>query len=175
MSRRLCYCNKRRFYLTGWLWRVCISMCRTIPLLWRGGRHKHFVMHAFSNHVEVLHSVTPIVLLQQTAVLSDGVVVACLYKYVPDHSSPVEGWQAPPDGVLWHVCISMCQTIPLLWRGGRHKHFVMHAFSNHVEVLHSVTPIVLLQQTAVLSDGAVVACLYKYVPDHSPPVEGWQA
>ncbi len=33
----------------------------------------HFVMHAFSN-VEVLHNVTPIDLLVQSAVLSDGVV-----------------------------------------------------------------------------------------------------
>ena len=39
----------------------------------------HFVMHAFSNHVEGLHNVTPFVLLQQTAVLSDGVVVGVLY------------------------------------------------------------------------------------------------
>ena len=146
MSRRLCYCNKRRFYLTGRLWHVCISMCQTIPLLWRGGRHKHFVMHAFSNHVEVLHSVTPIVLLQQTAVLSDGAVVACLYKYVPDHSPPVEGWQAPPDGVLWRVCISIVPD-------------------------HS-PPVEGWQTTP---DGMVVACLYKYVPDHSSPVEGWQA
>ncbi len=34
----------------------------------------HFVMHAFSNHVKVLHDVTPIDLLAQSAVLSDGVV-----------------------------------------------------------------------------------------------------
>ena len=39
----------------------------------------HFVIHVFSNHVEVLHSVTPIDLLAQSAVLSDGVVVACLH------------------------------------------------------------------------------------------------
>ncbi len=42
----------------------------------------HFVMHAFSNHVEVLHSVTPIDLLAQSAVLSDGVVVEILHKYI---------------------------------------------------------------------------------------------
>ena len=35
----------------------------------------HFVMHAFNNHVEVLHNVTPIDLPAQLAVLSDGVVV----------------------------------------------------------------------------------------------------
>ena len=34
----------------------------------------HFVMHAFSNHVKVLHNVTPIDLLVQSAILSDGVV-----------------------------------------------------------------------------------------------------
>ena len=37
-------------------------------------------MHAFSNHVGVLHNVTPIDLLVQSAVLSDEMVVACLYK-----------------------------------------------------------------------------------------------
>ena len=40
----------------------------------------HFVMHAFSNYVEVLHNATPIDLLAQSAVLSDGVVVARLHK-----------------------------------------------------------------------------------------------
>ena len=40
----------------------------------------HFVMHAFSNHVKVLHNVTPIDLLVQSAVLSDGVVVPYLNK-----------------------------------------------------------------------------------------------
>ena len=44
------------------------------------------------------------------------------------HSPPVEGWS---------------------------MHFVMYAFSNHVEVLHNVTPIDLLVQSAVLSDGVV--------------------
>ena len=34
------------------------------------------------------------------------------------------------------------QLIPLLWRGGRRMHFVMHAFNNHVKVLHDVTPFV---------------------------------
>ena len=41
----------------------------------------HFVMSAFSSHAVVLHNVTPIDLPAQSAVLSDGVVVACLYKY----------------------------------------------------------------------------------------------
>ena len=91
----------------------------------------HFVMHAFSNHVGFLHNVTPFVLLQQTAVLSDGVVASFLH-----------------------------QAIPLLWRGGRRMHFVMHAFSNHVGFLHNVTPFVLLQQTAVLSDGVVASFLH---------------
>ncbi len=40
----------------------------------------HFVMYAFSNHVRVLHNVTPFVQLQQTAVLFDGVVVARLHN-----------------------------------------------------------------------------------------------
>ena len=40
----------------------------------------HFVMYAFNNHVKVLQNVTPIDLLAQLAVLSDGVVVACLHK-----------------------------------------------------------------------------------------------
>ena len=47
---------------------------RTIPFLWRGVKPVHFAMHAFSNHVEVLHNVTPIDLPVQSAVLSDGVV-----------------------------------------------------------------------------------------------------
>ncbi len=42
----------------------------------------HFVMHAFSSYVEVLHNVTPFVPLQQTAVLSDGVVASCLHKFM---------------------------------------------------------------------------------------------
>ncbi len=39
----------------------------------------HFVIHVFSNHAEVLHSVTPIDLLAQSAALSDGVVAAVLH------------------------------------------------------------------------------------------------
>ncbi len=39
----------------------------------------HFVIHGFSNHFEVLHDVTPIDLLDQSAVLSDGVVVVVLH------------------------------------------------------------------------------------------------
>ena len=41
----------------------------------------HFVMSALSDHAVVLHNVTPIDLPVQSAVLSDGVVVACLYDY----------------------------------------------------------------------------------------------
>ncbi len=40
----------------------------------------HFVMYAFSNHVGVLHNVTLIDLLDQLAVLSDGVVAKYLHK-----------------------------------------------------------------------------------------------
>ena len=90
-----------------------------IPLLWRGVKPVHFVMSAFSNHAVVLHNVTPFVPLQQTAVLSDGVVYNRLRPPIPQTGA----------------------AIPLLWRGGGHKHFVMHAFSNHAVVLHNVTPI----------------------------------
>ena len=77
-------------------------------------------MNAFSNHVGVLHNVTPFVPLQQTAVLSDGVVFCVLtqftitgrggFIYPPKrvasalgNSPPVEGWQATPDGVVFCV------------------------------------------------------------------------
>ncbi len=50
-----------------------------IPLPWRGGRPMHFVIHVLSNHVMVLHDVTPIDLLAQSAVLSDGVVAEVLH------------------------------------------------------------------------------------------------
>ena len=40
----------------------------------------HFVIHAFNNHAEVLHSVTPTDLLDQSAVLSDAVVAKYLHK-----------------------------------------------------------------------------------------------
>ena len=43
-------------------------------------------------------------------------------------------------------------------------HFAMHALSNYVKVLHKVTPIVQLQQSAVLSDGAVVKVLNTVTP-----------
>ena len=39
----------------------------------------HFVINAFNTHIKVLHSVTPIDLLDQSAVLSDGVVVVVLH------------------------------------------------------------------------------------------------
>ena len=64
-----------------------------------------------------------------------------------DHSPPVEGWQP--------------------------MHFVIHVFSNNVEVLHSVTPIDLLAQSAVLSDGVVVVVLHE--PNRSaPPNHGYR-
>ena len=46
----------------------------------------HFVMHAFNNHVKVLHNAAPFVQLQQTAVLSDGVVVEVLHNEVTTDS-----------------------------------------------------------------------------------------
>ena len=160
---------------------------QSIPLLWRGGKHKHFVMFAFSNHVEVLHSVTPIDLLVQSAVLSDGVVVAVLHQIIPllwrggkhkhfvmsAFSNHVEVLHSvtPIDLLVQSAVLSdgvvaavLHQIIPLLWRGGKHKHFVMSAFSNHVEVLYSVTPIDLLVQSAVLSDGVVAAVLHQIIP-----------
>ena len=39
----------------------------------------HFVMYVFSNHAMVLHNVTPIDLLAQSAIPSDGVVVVVLH------------------------------------------------------------------------------------------------
>ncbi len=60
----------------------------------------HFVMYASSNHVEVLHNVTPVDLLAQSAVLSDGVVVS---GSAQGNSPPLEGWQAKPDGVVFCV------------------------------------------------------------------------
>ena len=108
---------------------------QSIPLLWRGGRHKHFVMHALSNHVKVLDNVTPIDLLVQSVVLSDRVVVSYLHQSIP---------------LLWRGgrrsltggCVVSAPVNSLLWRGSRHKHFVMHALSNHVKVLHNVKPFV---------------------------------
>ena len=64
----------------------------------------------------------------------------------------MEGWRAKPDGV---VVAYLHKAIPLLWRGGRRMHFVMYAFSNHAVVLCHVTPIDLLAQSVVLSDGVV--------------------
>ena len=46
--------------------------------------------------------------------------------------------QAPLDGV---VVSYLNRAIPLLRKGGRLKHFVMHSFNNHVKVLDNVTPI----------------------------------
>ena len=40
----------------------------------------HFVIYASSNYGEGLHKVTPIDLLAQSAVLSDGMVVPCLHE-----------------------------------------------------------------------------------------------
>ena len=54
-------------------------------------------------------------------------------------------------------------------------HFVMHAFNNHVEVLHNVTPIDLLVQSAVLSDGVVVPYLLKHGAGPFPSCGGVQA
>ena len=59
----------------------------------------HFVMHAFSNHVEVLHNVMPLDLLVQSAVLSDEVVVAALqnqYIHPSNYDTGRGGLTRPP-------------------------------------------------------------------------------
>ena len=71
----------------------------------------HFVIHAFSNHVGVLYNVTPIDLLAQSAVLSDGVVVACLYKPAMRHQIMITICR-----VLAQYCV-LIQCIPT-GRGG---------------------------------------------------------
>ena len=116
-----------------------------IPLLWRGGKR----------------SLT-------------GWLPRICTNIVPDHSPPVEGWRR--GGVLVSALGNSLPVegwgrfstgwlpsylhlaIPLLWRGGRRMHFVMHTFNNHVEGLHNVTPIV-PAQSAVLSDGVVASRL----------------
>ena len=117
----------------------------------------HFVMHAFNNHVGILHNVTPIDLLDQSAVLSDGVVFCGptkLTKSAPTHVGSLHHPNRLNASRLHLV-------IPLLWRGVRPVHFVMYAFSNHAVVLHNVTPIDLPAQSAVLSDGLVASYLHK--------------
>ena len=83
----------------------------------------HFAMHAFSNHVQVLHNVTPIDLLVQSAVLFSltGWLSKCLYKvrcrYIPllwrGGRRSLTGWLSK---CLYKV---RCRYIPLLRRGGR--------------------------------------------------------
>ncbi len=51
----------------------------------------HFVIHVFNNHIKVLHNVTPIDLLVQSAVLSDGVVVAVLHNVTPFVATATNG------------------------------------------------------------------------------------
>ncbi len=66
----------------------------------------HFVIHVFSNHFEVLHDVTPIDLLDQSAVLSDGVVASCLHKQTFIHLIYANhcrgGLACPPYGTVPH-------------------------------------------------------------------------
>ena len=65
-------------------------------------------------------------------------LTACAIEFMKmvgaDHSSPLEGWSMD---------------------------FVMYASSNHAVVLHNVTPIDLLAQSAILSDGVVVEGLHQ--------------
>ena len=75
-----------------------------------------------------------------------------------DHSPPLEGWQAKPDGVVASYLYKY-SVGPFPSCGGE---LAVRYFFNSPKVLHDVTPIDLLAQSAVLSDGVVVACLYKY-------------
>ena len=59
----------------------------------------HFVIYASSNHGKGLHNVTPFVQLQQTAVLSDGVVVPCLHEV---NYMCRGGFAYPPYGTVLH-------------------------------------------------------------------------
>ena len=85
----------------------------------------HFVMYAFSNHVGVLHNVTPVDLPAQSAgTLGDnrrfyltGWLWRVCISIVPDHSPPVEGWQAQPDGVVV-ACLHQHSTEPFPSCGG---------------------------------------------------------
>ena len=60
------------------------------------------VMHAFNNHVKVLHDVTPIDLLAQSAVLSDEVVMAYLYKHSVGPFLFIGGERSAPT-ILWNT------------------------------------------------------------------------
>ena len=86
----------------------------------------YFVMYEFSNQIKVVHNVMPIDLLAQSAVLF------------------VRGFNLRAD----------MQIRPYRFRkfngAERILYFVMYEFSNQVKVLHSVTPIDLLAQSAVL-------------------------
>ena len=59
----------------------------------------HFVIYASSNHGKGLHNVTPIDLLAQSAVLSDGVVVPCLHEV---NYMCRGGFAYPPYGTVLH-------------------------------------------------------------------------
>ena len=76
MLRRLTYKLNRRFYLTGWLSRICINMVPDYSPPLEGWQAQPDGVV-----VEVLHNVTPFDPPAQSAVLSDGVVVSYLYKY----------------------------------------------------------------------------------------------
>ena len=78
--------------------------------------------------------------------------IICSTTSIMDYSPPSEGWL---------------------------MHFAMYAFSNHVQVLHNVTPIDLLVQSAVLFSltgwlcrGAVEKVSTNRRAVHSPPSEG---
>ena len=63
-----------------------------------------FVMHAFNNHVEVLQNVTPIDLLAQSVVLSDGVVFCVPTIFTPNNYHAPLGF----DSHLPSTCTILC-------------------------------------------------------------------
>ena len=90
---------------------------------------------------------------------------------VSDHSPPVEGWQAKLDGVVASYlhkysagpspsCGGEMSSTDTLGAIASRLYPVTQPDGVVVEVLHNVTPFVLLQQTAVLSDGVVASYLY---------------
>ena len=63
------------------------------------------------------------------------------------------------------------QSISFLWRGVRPMHFVINAFSNYAEVLHSVTPIDF--DMCTVSNGCNICISQKVTPlDLLAPVAG---
>ena len=77
-----------------------------------------------------------------------------------DHSPPVEGWQAEPDGAVASV-----QSIPLLWRGGRRS---------LMERLRRFSQFPSCGGEMPSTDTLGCRCSSSALVN-SPPAEGWQA